>query len=272
MFELEVPGGKLVYDDHGSGDPPIVFVHGFSCSVSDWRHQIAALSNDYRCIAVDQTGHGRSGASARQLTMENLAADIAALVEHLDLQRAVLVGHSMGTRVVLQAALDAKPRVGGVILVDGSSVPADPEEIRASVGAAMDANGYEAWSDGLMTSLIIDTASPEDQEAIKTRARKLDPRNALDMFSGMMSWDLNRFEDAHRELSCPVAVLQSTSVIRGEGWERKLIDEAPNSLWLDAWRERPNAQIVTYPATGHFPMLEKPDEVNAAIREFIKQI
>lgn len=272
MPELQVPGGKLVYDEHGAGEPPIVFVHGFSCSVSDWRHQIDALSGNYRCIAVDQTGHGRSGPSARQLTMDNLGADIASLLGHLDLQNAVLVGHSMGTRIVIQAALDAKPRVGGVVLVDGSSVPADPDAVRKSVSDAMDEKGFEAWSDNLITSLIVDTASEEDQQAIKIRARRLDPTNALDMFSGMMSWDLGRFTEAHKELSCPVVVLQSTSVIKGEGWERKLIDEAPNSLWLDAWQQRPNAEIETYSATGHFTMLERPDEVSQAIRDLIKRI
>ncbi len=269
MSELEVPGGKLVYDHHGSSEPPIVFVHGFSCSVSDWRHQIADLSGEFHCVAVDQTGHGRSGPSARKLDMENLGADIASLLSHLDLSRAVLVGHSMGTRVVLQAALDAKDRVGGVVLVDGSSVPANPDVIRKSVSDAMDEKGLEGWSDGLMTSLIIDTASVEDQEVIKTRARGLTRENALDLFSGMMSWDLNRFPTAHKELTCPVAVLQSTSVIKGEGWERKLIDDAPDSLWLDAWKQRPNAHIETYAATGHFTMLERPGEVSRHIRDLI---
>ncbi|MEM7424638.1 MAG: alpha/beta hydrolase [Pseudomonadota bacterium] len=272
MPELRVLGGKLVYDEHGAGEPPVVFVHGFSCSVSDWRHQIDALSGEVRCIAVDQTGHGRSGPSARALSMENLAADVAELLDHLDLSQAVLVGHSMGTRVVIQAALDARARVGGIVLVDGSSVPADPELIRKTVSEAIAEKGYEAWSDNLMTSLLIDTASREDQEMIVSRARRLDPRNAIDMFAGMMSWDLNEFPLRHKELRCPVAVLQSTSVIKGEGWERKLIDEAPDSLWLDAWRERPNACIETYPATGHFPMLERPAAVSQAIRELIKRI
>ena len=61
-------------------------------------------------------------------------------------------------------------------------------------------------------------------------------------------------------------------MIKGEGWERKLIDEAPDSLWLDAWRQRPNAHIEIYPATGHFTMLERPQEVTEAIRNLIKQI
>jgi pimeloyl-ACP methyl ester carboxylesterase len=104
----------------GDGEPPVVLVHGFACAHDDWAAQIAHLPPRHQTIAVDLRGHGRSAGSADECSIERYGADVAEVMHALDLPPAVLVGHSMGCRVVIEAALQAPDRVAGVVLVDGS--------------------------------------------------------------------------------------------------------------------------------------------------------
>src|SRR5204863_9384316 len=98
-----------------------VLVHGFACDHTDWRFQSAFLSDKgFKVSAPDLRGHGANPAPESECSIENFGADIARLLAEKDVRDAVLVGHSMGCRVVLQAALDAPGRVGALVLIDGS--------------------------------------------------------------------------------------------------------------------------------------------------------
>ena len=104
----------------GNGRPPIVFVHGFACAHTDWDAQVTHLSPRHQTVAVDLRGHGSSLGTAAECSIERYGADVAEVMRALDLPPAVLVGHSMGCRVVIEAALQAPVRTAGVVLVDGS--------------------------------------------------------------------------------------------------------------------------------------------------------
>ena len=84
----------------GHGLPPIVFVHGFACAHTDWDVQISHLAPYHSTIAVDLRGHGASPGSPDECSIERYGADVAEVMHDLDLTAAVLVGHSMGCRVV----------------------------------------------------------------------------------------------------------------------------------------------------------------------------
>ncbi|MDR2986163.1 MAG: alpha/beta hydrolase, partial [Nocardiopsaceae bacterium] len=87
----------LYYEDHGSG-PPIVLIHGYPLSGRAWDKQVPALIDDgCRVITYDRRGFGKSSQPIIGYEYDTFTADLAALVEHLDLREAVLVGHSMGT-------------------------------------------------------------------------------------------------------------------------------------------------------------------------------
>jgi pimeloyl-ACP methyl ester carboxylesterase len=104
----------------GEGRPPIVFIHGFGCAHSDWDAQVAHLSLRHQTVAVDLRGHGASPGTPDECSIERYGADVAEVMQALALPPAVLVGHSMGCRVVVEAAVQAANRVAGVALVDGS--------------------------------------------------------------------------------------------------------------------------------------------------------
>ena len=105
--------------DRGDGHPAIVFIHGFTCNLSHWREQLSGLSGGHRCIAVDLPGHGTS-AEPREATIEALAAAVNDALDALALNQVVLVGHSMGCRLVSETFSQSPARVRGVVYVDGS--------------------------------------------------------------------------------------------------------------------------------------------------------
>ncbi len=88
----------------------------------------------------------------------------------------------------------------------------------------------------------------------------------------MTRWDQKRFPRALSDVKCPVTILQSTSILPGGARERCLVDEAPNSPWLDGWRTVSHASIQTVSKTGHFTMLEEPGVVNDALKALLDRI
>jgi len=161
MPEASVNGTRLHYQRAGAGVPPFVFVHGFACAHEDWRHQAAAFAGRHCVVACDLRGHGASPGDAASSDIETFGADVAALLGALDLSGAVLVGHSMGTRVVLQAYRDAPERVAALVLVDGSFQGAAGARAEEAARATVSAVGYGAFVGPLFEQMFL-VASPEE--------------------------------------------------------------------------------------------------------------
>src|SRR5205823_3152873 len=96
------PEAILHYIRLGAGAPPLFFVHGFACSHQDWRLQFTHFSPRHEVIACDLRGHGATPGRPQECSIEHYGGDVAALLTNIDFDRAILVGHSMGCRVVLE--------------------------------------------------------------------------------------------------------------------------------------------------------------------------
>src|SRR6201995_5345869 len=97
---------RLFYTDEGKGDPPMLFVHGFSGDSHDWMWQLPHFTRSHRVIAVDLRGHGRSSAPPEGYETNIFARDVATLLRRLDIGPVIAVGHSMGCNVVSALAVD----------------------------------------------------------------------------------------------------------------------------------------------------------------------
>lgn len=111
-------GVEITYDSRGQGEIALVFIHGWACDRSFWREQLDAFAGDYRVVSLDLAGHGESGADRTSWSAASLAEDVQAVVEKLDLNKVILVGHSLGGPVALEAARLMPGRVLAVIGVD----------------------------------------------------------------------------------------------------------------------------------------------------------
>src|SRR3989440_12468357 len=130
----------------GRGAPALVFVHGFACTHEDWHAQLAHFQRTHQVVACDLRGHGRTPGRPQECSIEHYGGDVAALVNNLELERAVLVGHSMGCRVVLEAARLVPKKISSLILVDGSRLATgDPDAAEATARAAVAKSGYPTF-------------------------------------------------------------------------------------------------------------------------------
>jgi len=112
-----VNGLKMYYEVHGSGEP-VVLLHGaFMTITNNWTGWIGELSKTRKVIAVEMQGHGRTADIPRDITYENLADDVAALLDHLKIPSADLIGYSMGGGVAMQCAIRHPEKVRKVVSI-----------------------------------------------------------------------------------------------------------------------------------------------------------
>src|SRR5712692_9916785 len=111
-------GISIAYEVLGAATPALVFVHGWSCDRTYWRHQLPHFAERHVVVAVDLAGHGDSQAGRAEYTMPAYGQDVAAVANQLGLEEIVLVGHSMGGDVNVEAALELGPRVVAQVWVD----------------------------------------------------------------------------------------------------------------------------------------------------------
>src|SRR5258707_7465967 len=115
-----VNGVKMYYEVHGSGEP-VVLLHGaFMTITNNWTGWIGELSKTRKVIAVEMQGHGRTADISRDITYENLADDVAALLQQLKIPRADLIGYSMGGTVAMQCAIRHPDKVRRAVIISST--------------------------------------------------------------------------------------------------------------------------------------------------------
>jgi pimeloyl-ACP methyl ester carboxylesterase len=243
-----------------------MFVHGFACSHEDWLLQINALKNRFEIVACDLRGHGQTPGRPQECTIENFGGDVAALVSVLDLNKPVLVGHSMGCRVVLEAASLMPDRVGALVLIDGSRTGSgDPAQAEAAARGAVEKAGYPAFAENLFRQMFFTPSALA--EAIVARALKQSMGFGPLLWPAMARWDAAKMDAALAAVKVPVLVIQSTT--RNAELKRSMLKAGETTPYLDLMRKGlKNARIEVIPGTGHFPQLEAAENVNRLISGF----
>lgn len=272
MALVSIDGGRLFYEEQGSGDPPLVFVHGLACAHEDWRNQVDYFAPSHRVVSLDLRGHGRSEAYTSGFDIVTFGADVAALIAALQLPPALLVGHSLGCRVVLECARIAPRSAAGLILIDGSRFAGTSADVaRRTVQRAIQASGYDAFFEGLFTQMFTADSNAEIRDAIVARARRLPQSVGLELVSQMAAWDADVAERALASTNIPMTVIQSTRLNRSR--ERVPLQPGDSSTWLELVAKlAPRADIAIVPGVGHFTMIEAADAVNRHIETMLTTI
>jgi len=133
---LSRDGTPISYEICGAGEPTLVFVHGWSCDARYWRAQVPHFSKRNRVVVLDFAGHGHSGSSRTQYTMQAFGEDVRAVTEAASTGSVVLIGHSMGGSVIAEAAAMMPGRVLGLIGVDtlqNVEYPMTPETLQKMI-------------------------------------------------------------------------------------------------------------------------------------------
>lgn len=252
--------------DAGAGAPALVFVHGFCCEHADWRFQLEHFSRSHRVVACDLRAHGRTPGRPEECSIEHYGGDVAALVAHLELRQPVLVGHSMGCRVVLEANRLAPERVAGLVLVDGSRLgEGEPQAAEDAARAALAGGGYAAFAEDLFRQMFFEPS--REAEAVVARALSSSAGFGPQLWPRMARWDAGTLDAALAAVRAPLLAIQST--MRGAAGRRVPMRAGDTSPYLDLLRSK-GARIEIVPDTGHFTMLEAPEAVNALLGAFLR--
>lgn len=248
-------GVQLHVEQQGAGAPAFVFLHYWGGSSRTWRHITDRLSADYRTVAIDQRGWGQSQAPDIGYTLTDLAHDALAVIEALELERYILVGHSMGGKAAqLVASRAPKGLIGLALVAPAPPTPmALPLEIRQGMVHAYDTR--ESIIGTVEQVLAPGGLTEEDLEGV-----------IADSLAGAMgareAWPLATSQEDISALLPGVNV--PVLVISGED-DRV---EPPAVLRRELMSRLPGAELVVLPGVGHLSPLEAPDAVARHLAQF----
>ncbi len=253
----------------GTGSPPVVFVHGFACAGSDWQAQFERLAEQTTVVACDLRGHGGAPADAGDFSIEAFGADVRSLLAEVDLPPAVLVGHSMGCRVILQAYLNAPHSVAGLVLLDGSRAGGgNPDDAERAIADKLRGDGYEPFVRDFFENMFIASSDPELKAAIIARGLALSPEVGAPLFASIVAWDLRSAEQALAAVRVPLLAIQSTTMTAE--LVRTSLAAGHVSPWVElVQRHVPGAQVEVISDQGHYPHIEAADQVSDLIADFV---
>jgi pimeloyl-ACP methyl ester carboxylesterase len=250
----------------GQGSPALLFVHGFACSHDDWQAQVDLFSKTHEVVACDLRGHGATPGRPQECSIEHYGGDVAALLAHVESRPLVLIGHSMGCRVVLEANRLAPERIAGIVLIDGSRQGVgDPDAAQASARAALEASGYAAFMRPFFEAMFL--AKTVQSEAVVERALRLPAEIGSVLFPLQVRWDAERMEAALEAVRAPVLAVQTTYV----NTERKRVPLAAGQTtpWLDLLKQKvKDVRVEILPGVGHFPHVEAAERLNPLLSAF----
>ncbi len=254
---IGINGVRTAYTLSGQGKG-IVFLHGWRCNQTFWRAQCEELvRRKYRCLTLDFRGHGNSEASASGYSMEQLTSDVGEIIGALGLGRAVIVGHSMGGMVAQQFCLERPEQTAGLVLV--ATIACDPEDRLISKRIQSDAfrMGFPLAFDRHFDSWFSPGTPQSIRDRVKAQMRATPENLSLELVSAYSRFDLTH---RLREIQRPTLVIGTQAD-----------DSAPLGQSRRLAELIPGAELVLVQDCGHFPMLEKPKELNQVLLSFFEE-
>lgn len=244
-------GTPVRYHVEGSGSPALVFIHGWAGDRDHWNATVPYFAASHQVVTLDLPGHGESGRGRRDWPIAAFGRDVAKVVEALDLSKVILVGHSMGGAVALEAARRLPGKVIGIVgvetfhSVERKMDPKTTAELLARWRA-----DYVKTAGEFAGILLPATADPALKARIAGAMRALPPEIGVTLLENLFAYDLAAAFD---QTKVPIRAINSTSPTDVEGNRR----------------HASGFEAVVIPNVGHYPMLEAPEVFNQRLGEIV---
>jgi pimeloyl-ACP methyl ester carboxylesterase len=260
MTQAAVAGTTLNYDVRGQG-PAVLFFHAFPLGLAQWDDQARALEKTHQVIRFDARGFGRTPPGDGLLTMERIADDGAALLDHLGVGAAVVCGLSMGGYAALAFVRRHALRLRGLVLADTRATPdtAEARENRGKQAEKVRQEGTAAIADAFLPKLVGETTKKQNP-ALVARLKEIilanPPAGVVNALAGLAA----RADSVPtlREIRVPTLVVC--------GAEDTLTPVADSEA-LQAGIAGSRLELV--PKSGHLSNMEAPADFNAALEKFL---
>ncbi len=244
----------------GTADTTLLFVHGWAIDHSYWSSQVDAFCPAYRVVTMDLAGHGHSGNNRSSWAVEDYARDVRAVIDQLELDHVILIGHSMGGDIILEAAID-NDRVVALVGVDNfKAVGAEyTDEERAQIAAFLDqlrTNFDTAAVSYSRTYLFQPTTDSTAVERVIQSVIAVDSTIATATLEAVFAYFPREAERLSR-LDKPLFLINSSATPTDSAG---LMSTGVNFEVLDAG------------PTGHYPMIEDPVRFNDLLQRVVERI
>ncbi len=249
---------RIHYVTVGQGKHTLVLVHGWSCNLGFWREQVSALASVSRLILIDLPGHGESDKPQTDYTMDFFADAVIAVLHDAKVDKATFIGHSMGKAVICRVFKQAPEKVAALVSVDGllRRPQGTPGQTEAMV-AQFHSPHYREVAKGFVRSFfpIPGTDALRDEvtiEVLKTPQNVMASAMAGMLNENLPDWDLKR-------VNVPVLVFNAKGALWDANYESYVRGLSPQT------------EYRLFENVGHWLMLERPNEFNAALTELLRK-
>lgn len=255
MPHVSVEGCRLYYELHGRSGPALVFAHGRGGNAASWWQQVPAFRADHRVLVYDSRGFARSVAEADGAHLDHCVDDLAAILDEAEIDRAVLVGQSMGGRPVLGLAVRHPERVRGVVLsctAGGLTIPPviETQGLRQNIPRGIEAP-TAALSPGFRDGNPAMTFLYEQMRGMSPPQGPLFAASLGALDGGVAPDDLGGY-------AVPTLVIAAEHDVL---YPPPLLEQVTAAI--------PGARMTFVEGSGHSPYWEKPAEFNALLRDFM---
>jgi pimeloyl-ACP methyl ester carboxylesterase len=236
-------GVPIRFEVEGTGDPTLLLVHGWAFDRRLWEHEVPRLARRHRVVTLDLPGHGESGRERKDWTIASYAGDVKSVADAAGAARFVLVGHSMGGLVSVEAARRMPDRVLGLLLVDIllDVEQRTPPEVIDSMERPLQAD-YVGTVKPMAEQFLLVPATPKDvRERVTGQVAALPADLSIALLREVWTYDPL---PALAEIRAPIRAVNA--------------DMYPTNLEANR-RHMPGYEATIVPGTGHYPMLEVPD-------------
>lgn len=254
MAVLQRDGVKLAYVDEGKGEPAFVFMHGWTCNRSYFKPQHDHFKAKHRVVSVDLRGHGESDKPKGPYSIRQYADDVAWLIGKLDLDRPVVLGHSMGGVAALELAAEHPQSVRAIVMVDPAPFLWSPEFISLLTNMADSSEAGNQQPRRDFINMLFLPTSPADLKARIVDEMSSAPAHvAAGAMRGLLAYD---GVAVAKKVSLPALHIAATPPLNPPHMMAEWLPHAVNGWTVGA---------------GHFNMLEAPNQVNDMIERFVDQ-
>jgi pimeloyl-ACP methyl ester carboxylesterase len=255
-----VAGRDVRYLEAGAGWP-VLLIHAFPMNADMWRPQLERVPEGWRFIAPDVRGAGPEPSAAGPFTLDDVAADLAAFMDHLKLDRAVIGGLSMGGYITFALFRRSPERFDGIILADTKAEADTPEgrEGRRAMIELVRAKGPAAIAEQMLPKLL-SAATRERQPQIVSTVRSMIEGRNVEGIAGALEAMMARPDSTPglSQVNCPALILV--------GAHDEITPEA-SARAMEQRLER--SRVVVLPDAGHLSNLESPDAFSRALADFL---
>ncbi|MCX7874539.1 MAG: alpha/beta hydrolase [Melioribacteraceae bacterium] len=251
-------GNEIAYTVQGKGEIALVFIHGWGCNKNYWKYQIKDFSNKYTVVALDLAAHGQSSAKRKSYTMNLFGQDVASVVNNLQLNKIILVAHSLGGAVALEAKKILKDKVIGIIGVDTyQTFDVGETEERAEQFLSTFKENYKGSVETYIGNLFhVDTDTSFSNPIIRDLS-KMPKDIGIDIFRNILKYN---YERAVKETNPKIIA------VNGDKFPIRL-EKVKKIL--------PSFEYRIVPHTAHYVMLENPklfnEHLDLAIQDLLKK-